>query len=209
MRLFQVRKLPDWVIDEIAPYHNNLPETDHLDGKYRLRRYSVVAPITEGHLMPLGYGRLSTNEFTQSSEYNKFQGDVKRVFEPLEESFVRSKAFTFICNLFNKEFNWQGNIEVHQMRVLAKEGGKLSPEGIHQDGFDNISMVGVSRKNMTGGHLLLYRDRQSEPIVDMILRDGESVYLDDRELWHNGSPVVAVDPDSETYMDMLILLAKR
>ena len=55
----------------------DLPNTDHADGEFRLRRYSIIDHLN----VPVG-----ESTFTQSSDYNKYQGDVLRKFEPIEDS---------------------------------------------------------------------------------------------------------------------------
>ena len=42
MKLLQLDKISDESIESLIDSFNNLPETDHADGKYRLRRYSVI-----------------------------------------------------------------------------------------------------------------------------------------------------------------------
>ena len=209
MRLFQINKLEEWVINEMKPFFEDLPETNHKDGKYRLRRYSVVKPHSAGHLLPTEYHKLDINSFNQSSDYNDFQGDVERVFEPLSDDFIANAGFVNVCNLFSCMFQSPPSkpLEIHQMRVLTKEGGKLSPEGIHQDGFDHIAMIGIHRENITGGHMLLYREKDGDPVVDMPLENGDIAFLNDKDMWHNGSPVKKIDKKKDAYMDFLVILS--
>ena len=42
MRLLQLDQLTDFAVESVSPFFENLPETDHKDGKYRLRKYSLV-----------------------------------------------------------------------------------------------------------------------------------------------------------------------
>ena len=94
------------------------------------------------------------------------------------------------------------------MRVLATDQGQLSPEGIHQDGFDRILMLGVRRSNITGGNMLLYKSREGEALVNMPLEDGEFAILNDKNMWHNGSKPVKINPDEEGFMDFMVFLVK-
>ena len=57
---------------------------DHKDGKYRLRRYSVVELMTE----PKFFKLTDVNTFTQSDKYNNFQGNVTREFENLDRRSI-------------------------------------------------------------------------------------------------------------------------
>lgn len=193
---------------------SRLPETDHLDGKYRLRRYSVFH-CEIPHLIFAthedgcsSYAKMPAREFTQSSEYNSHQGDVSRKFDDIEDATADSKTMQMLLHIFAQRCLIRNvEIEVHQMRVVTNEGGQLSPEGVHQDGYDRIAMLAVDRHNITGGHLLLHKTKEGDPIVNMELDKGEMIFLNDRELWHNGSPVNKINPEEDGYMDILIMLA--
>lgn len=77
-------------IEQLSPSFATLPHTEHADGKYRLRRYSVVQ-MKQGKLIDL-----QKNNFVQSSDINRFQGDVTRQFEPIESHTLHSEGFRFI-----------------------------------------------------------------------------------------------------------------
>jgi hypothetical protein len=55
---------------QLMPSFSGLPHTQHADGKYRLRRYSVVKHLN-GHVVEIG-----PRNFVQSDEINHFQGNV-------------------------------------------------------------------------------------------------------------------------------------
>jgi hypothetical protein len=157
--------------------------------------------------------RLSHREFEQSEEYNKHQGGMTRNFEEIEDSALQSGGMKEICLAFkhaNKLVDGQ-EVEVHQMRVVTQEDGiaKVSPEGVHQDGFDYIAMIGVSRNNVHGGELLVYDDKKSNPFMHRTLNDGEMVVLNDGEVWHNATPIVAGKEAETGWADWLILCANK
>tara|TARA_B100000749_G_scaffold31840_1_gene22155 strand:- start:719 stop:1504 length:786 start_codon:yes stop_codon:yes gene_type:complete len=221
---FQLEHIDDLGKDFLDSF-DRLPETDHLDGKYRLRRYSVFQ-CEETH-QRLGthedvcvkYGKLPARSFTQSSEYNTHQGDVERKFADIEDITANSNTMQKLLHVFHQRcFYSHIEIEVHQMRVITRDGGKISPEGIHQDGYDRIAMLGVNRHNISGGHLLLYNTKDGDPIVNMSLENGDMAFVNDKELWHNGSPIKKkkqvfdsrgkfVKQADNGHMDILIMLA--
>ena len=100
-------RIDEELIKEVQPSFNNLPHTGHADSEFRLRRYSVIdfcgVPVGE-------------STFVQSSDYNKYQGDVLREFEPIEDSVVNSKCFRKMLGLFRYagEISIE-NVEAHQM----------------------------------------------------------------------------------------------
>ena len=198
-------RLDEELLKEVRPSFNNLPHTGHADSEFRLRRYSVIdfcgVPVGE-------------STFVQSSDYNKYQGDVLREFEPIEDSVVNSKCFRKMLGLFRYagEISIE-NVEAHQMRVTVPKNmsaAELSPEGPHQDGFDCIGIFSISRQNICGGELLVLNDKDSHPFWSFVIKPGQVVVIDDRELWHDGNRIERdVEGIEENYMDVFVLTANR
>ena len=105
MRLMQLNQLNEEAIKTLRPSFDNLPHTNHKDGKYRLRRYSKIELRTThwGAGEQIDITHLSESEFTQSSDYNSHQGGAVRKFQNLEESTVKSVGFEEMCLAFKKE----------------------------------------------------------------------------------------------------------
>lgn len=198
-------RLDEELIKEVQSSFNDLPHTGHADSEFRLRRYSVIdfcgVPVGE-------------STFTQSSDYNKYQGDVLREFEAIEDSVVNSKCFKRMLGLFRYagEIDLE-DIEVHQMRVTVPKSmtvAELSPEGPHQDGYDAVGIFSINRHNLCGGELLVFDDKDAHPFWTMILKPGEVVVFNDREVWHDGNSVTRdVEGVDENYMDVFVLTARR
>ena len=219
MRLLQLDELTDFAVKSVAPFFEDLPETDHKDGKYRLRKYSLVELLLE----PKMFNILEAKSFTQSKDYNNFQGDVERKFENLDDELLQSSGFKEILYLFRmmNQLPHGTNVDIHQMRIVVTNGktSMVSPEGIHQDGYDCIAMIGISRHNVTGGHLLVYNNSEDEfkckplpeskPFFDLPLDAGKIVFVDDKRLWHNASSITPIDPSDRAYMDSFILTANK
>jgi hypothetical protein len=201
--LLKLDNISDEAVESVSYSFNGLPQTEHLDGKYRLRRYSVIQ--CNGSCVGLG-----ENTFIQSDEYNKFQGNMTRSFEPIEPKVIESIGMLEMSCMFKDACCLPDDqkIEVHQMRIITlDEETPVSPEGVHQDGFDYICIVGITRYNVTGGHLLIYKDQGDEHFMSLALKPGEVAVINDRNLWHNASsiePVIGKDG----YMDAFILTAK-
>jgi len=198
-------RLDEELIKETQSSFNDLPHTGHADGEFRLRRYSVIdfcgVPVGE-------------STFTQSSDYNKYQGDVLREFEAIEDSVVNSKCFKKMLGLFRYagEITME-DIEVHQMRVTVPKSmsvAELSPEGPHQDGYDAVGIFSINRRNLYGGELLVFDDKDAHPFWTMVLKPGEVVVFNDREVWHDGNSITRdVEGIDENYMDVFVLTARR
>jgi hypothetical protein len=223
MKSLELTKISTPSVAELRGSFDRLPETEHKDGKFRLRRYSVIELRTSfwNAKEEAEIRHLPVKDFTQSEDYNKHQGGMKRTFENIEEEVLQSDGFKEICLIFKNANNMIDGqeIDVHQMRCVTLNGeSELAPEGVHQDGFDRIGMVSIDRHNISGGEVHLYQNRyevdqggplnthESEPFLRYVLDDGEMVMIDDKKLWHWGSPVVA-NTAEQGYMDMFILCA--
>ncbi|WP_181137101.1 2OG-Fe dioxygenase family protein [Vibrio hyugaensis] len=191
-------------IEQLSPSFEGLPRTEHADGQYRLRRYSVVG-LENGQVIDL-----KKNSFVQPSDINRFQGDVVRQFEPIEKGILSSEGFREMCELFvNANHLPDGQeIEIHQIRITAiYDETQVAPEGVHQDGFDHIALVGVGRHNIMGGDIMLYSSHNQAPFFRKVLENGEVAMLADSKLWHNAVPIRSVINDQEGHMDVFVLTA--
>lgn len=201
----QLTQLSEEAIQQLAPSFSHLPHTEHADGQYRLRRYSVVA-FRDGQVIDL-----DKHEFMQTNDFNRFQGDVVRQFEPIEASTLQSDGMKEICEVFvesNGLTNGQ-EIEIHQIRISAVyDETQVAPEGVHQDGFDHIAMVGMGRHNIEGGDIMLYNSFNEAPFFRKTLQSGEVAMLADNKLWHNATPIRTVIEGEEGHMDVFVLTAK-
>ncbi|KJY93116.1 agglutination protein [Vibrio neptunius] len=202
----QLTKLSDNAFAQLAPSFTKLPNTEHADGQYRLRRYSVIQ-FKDGQVIDL-----QKNEFMQTDDINRFQGNVVRQFEPIEIPTLQSEGMREICQLFveaNKLIDGQ-EIEIHQMRISAIfDETQVAPEGVHQDGFEHIALIGMGRHNIEGGDVMLYSSFNEAPFFRKVLQNGEVAMLADNKLWHNATPIRSVIEGEEGYMDVFVLTAKE
>ncbi|MGL6258759.1 2OG-Fe dioxygenase family protein [Vibrio sp. WXL210] len=198
--------LSQTAVKQLSPSFAALPHTDHADGQYRLRRYSVVR-FTQGKVI-----ETNQHDFMQTEEFNHFQGDVVRHFEPLLPQTLASEGLRELCELF-VETNLLPDgqkIEIHQMRIAAiYDETQVAPEGVHQDGFDYIALIGIDRHNIVGGEVLLYSDNHTAPFYRKVLENGEVAMLDDHRLWHNAMPIRSIDHSQEGHMDVFVLTASK
>ncbi|MGF1755508.1 2OG-Fe dioxygenase family protein [Vibrio makurazakiensis] len=201
----QLTSLSHNAISQLSPSFFDLPSTEHADGKFRLRRYSVIR-VVDGMLK-----EQEKHEFMQSDDINHFQGNVVRQFEPIESAILQSEGMLEMCNMFTSSNHLPNGqeIEIHQMRITAiYDETQVAPEGVHQDGFDHIAIVGVGRHNISGGDIMLYSTNTEEPFFTKILKNGEVAMLADSKLWHNAQPIRSVQENKEGYMDVFVLTAK-
>ncbi|UPR34613.1 2OG-Fe dioxygenase family protein [Vibrio cyclitrophicus] len=200
-----ITHLSNHAVEELSPSFSKLPSTEHADGQFRLRRYSVVQ-FSNGQVV-----EQDKHNFVQSENINHFQGDVVRQFEPIEANILSSEGMQEMCELFIETNGLEDGqeIEIHQIRIAAIfEETQVAPEGVHQDGFDHIAIIGVTRHNIVGGEVMLYQDSHEAPFFRKVLGDGEVAMLADSKLWHNAQPIRTIDHDEMGYMDVFVLTAK-
>ena len=209
--LLQVTKISEAYTDLLKPSFNNLPETDHADGKYRLRKYSRVFVSIKTGITSVS--DLKVKEFTQSSKYNKHQGDVQREFVNIDSDTLNTPAMRAMVGVFRDACNLgeRFTMDIHQMRAKCKGGGatQLAPEGWHQDGYDCLAITGVHRSNIVGGEILLATSKTEEPFMKAVVGAGTMVIIDDSVLWHNGRSIQPVDEKEPAWMDVFIFTARK
>ena len=214
--ILQITKIDPDLLGEIKKSFNDLPETSHADGGYRLRKYSKVEAIWESHWLPslddLQITPLDISEFSQSEKYNKHQGGKARKFTNIEPSVLFSSVMKEMIGIFlaplDKSVKYQ--FDIHQIRVNCKGGAtQLSPEGWHQDGYDRVAMIGVDRNNIIGGEALLSTYKTQAPFLQATLDAGTMLIIDDNYLWHNGRSIQAVDEAFSAWMDLLVFTLKK
>lgn len=206
MNLLRLDEFNHAIVRELAPSFHNLPSTEHKDGKYRLRRYSVIELMLE----PKAIKTLPINSFMQTDKYNDFQGNVERKFENIEEDVLYGDSMKELVYSFRMMASLPTNtqVDIHQMRVITtSESTEISPEGVHRDGYDVISMIGITRHNILGGNLLVYDNQDSDHFVSLPLDGGRMVTINDKKLWHNGSSIIPLDKNNKGYMDVFVFTA--
>ncbi|WP_456297412.1 2OG-Fe dioxygenase family protein [Vibrio sp. AK197] len=200
-----ITQLSQQALQQLSPSFANLPHTEHADGKYRLRRYSVVR-YDQGKVI-----EENKHDFVQTDDINHFQGNVIRYFEPILSSTLQSDGMREMCGLFMEanELPDGQEIEIHQIRITAiYDETQVAPEGVHQDGFDHIALIGIDRQNIVGGEIMLYEDDHQAPFYRKVLNNGEVAMVADTKLWHNACPIRSIHQNQEGYMDLFVLTAK-
>jgi hypothetical protein len=219
MKSLQLYQLGEDAVADLQSSFDNLPHTNHKDGKYRLRRYSVIELRTSfwNAKEEAEITHLAHRDFNQSEELNKHQGGMVRSFEEIEDGVLQSEGMKKLCLLFkqaNDLIDGQ-EVEIHQMRVKVLDLTVLmktpvSPEGTHQDGFDHIAIVGINRHNLKGGALMVFENKEDPvPFVEKELSAGEMIVLNDKKLWHNAKDISALHTEEEAYGDWFIFCARR
>ena len=174
----------------------DLPSDDYLPdgGKYRFRRYGRFrfAPAS-GELNPLPH----VNYF-QSADINKVTGGFIRKFAPMQESsfgnaflreLIRFDFEQFPVSREQRRSAWE--VQAHLIRVTARAGrqGHPTPEGIHRDGAEYVTVHLAELVNARGGDVSIYAE-DKRPLASFRLADILDCYFfHDASLWHQASPI--------------------
>ncbi|KQV96939.1 2OG-Fe dioxygenase family protein [Rhizobacter sp. Root1221] len=177
-------------------------------GTYRFRRYGAfdAPPGSARRQLPHG-------PYEQPKYINSLNGDIARMFDPLEPTFashtVLNRLLDWLTSLYDqcegRPRHW--NIRLHPYRILANqdEKGNPTPEGLHRDGVDYIVSLMISRRNVTGGETtvtdndrqVLWQKTLQRPLDILIGKDAHSM--------HSVSPVSPVDPSQKACRDVLVI----
>lgn len=167
-------------------------------GKYRFRRFGrfYFDPKTEELV------RLPHVDYFQSTDINKVTGGIVRKFAPLLDTTFENP---FLHELIRFDFRlfpvpedmlnapWQ--VDVHLIRVTANTGenGHPTPEGIHKDGAEFVTVHLAELVNANGGDVTIY-DNDKNELASYRLNQIMDFYLfNDERLWHKADPITPKD----------------
>lgn len=192
----------------IAASFDTLKPSNYKDGSFRLRRYSRFD--FDKHTQKLDLK--ANTAFSQDDSLNHFQGNVARTYEDLTADTYQSQSFVNLIDNFVTTTKLPDNclIEVHQIRIIAKDGNTkaaAAPEGIHQDGFDYVGVVTINRQHVSDGELCLWHSPQDDkPIAKLNPEVGDICIVNDQKLWHSASDIT-IDGADMGYWDLFVFTA--
>ena len=164
------------------------------------RRYSLIDTNTF---------RVYGTKFLQSKEYNRTKnGGIIRKYESL--NLCQEECFRTVINYFVTQIRTLSGIEcnkcmVHQIRVEVNNDSVTPvPEGIHQDGYNYVGIMCVSRFNIMGGINKIYTLNEEE-VYSTMLKEGEMIIMNDRKVKHYVSNILRVNPSTNAYRDVLVI----
>ncbi|MEO1443697.1 MAG: 2OG-Fe dioxygenase family protein, partial [Chloroflexota bacterium] len=168
-----------------------MPADNFLPGNaaYRFRRYDSFTffPSTgELTLKP-------HKTYFQDTDINHVTGGIIRDFAPLTETIASNP---FLHELIRFDFarfpadaamrNGEWRVDVHLIRVVAQTGetGHPTPEGIHRDGAEFVTVHIAELDNVSGGEVSIYDDAKNH-LASFTLQNVMDAYLfRDSVLWH-------------------------
>ena len=192
--------------ENLSPLWENLPVDTYVIGKYRYRRYGRFSfSPNDGTIQSL-----SRKEFTQKSQYNNLFPDIKRYFEPLElvteeqinyiKQFIKFDIACLPDKYLDSIIHHELEVGVHLIRIIASEKEDITPtpEGIHKDGFDYVSIHLIQSNNIhiESGVSRIYDENKKLAHCFQLRHFLDSIIINDRKVFHDVSAIV---PNNETY----------
>ncbi len=179
----------------------SLPRDEYLpdNGLYRYRRYDsfYFFPATgELELLP-------HTDYFQSRDINEVTGGITRKFAPLTKETAKN---LFLQELIRFDFAhfplddpdmqyhpWQ--VDVHQIYVVANAGaeGHPTPEGVHRDGAEFVTVHLAVIDNADGGMVSIYDDDKNHLESFTLQTVLDSYLFNDAILWHGVKPIQSKD----------------
>lgn len=186
---YELRPLPEGAcLKALGASFERLPLDHYVEGSFRRRRLSRF----RGSGKRLRHLRHAA--FVQNTKVNQLLGNIRRDYEELEDSLIESSAFqSFICGI-QDFYGFDVNstvLGVHQIRIVCSEDqqGEPAPEGIHQDGFDFLTIACIDRQGVLGAATQLFRTPDAKPFFSEELAPGQWVHCDDRAVYHYTTPI--------------------
>lgn len=191
-----------------------MPADPHLfkgEGE-RFRRYARF--LIHPHNKTLSIFEHDT--FFQDKKFDQLYGDIHRTFAPmLKEDYGNNffqmllidsyKALPLTAELRSEPFE----ISAHMIRIEAtssRSTGRPAPEGIHRDGYHFGSIHLIRRRNVRGADNNIYNLQQKLIHTTRLTEPMDSIYFDDRAIFHGVTPFECENSNERATRDMLILL---
>ena len=202
----------DW--PAFAASWNDLALDTHLpEGhRYRRRRHGTFAARGgERHFRVMPHA-----PHYQAREYNQLVGGIERWFEPILPQIYTSDTFTSVVAMGLELYgslrpgtDW--HIEAHQFRIeaLPDAAGQPTPEGVHRDGVDYVTVMLVDRVNIASGTTTMHAPGGKLLGSFTLTHPGDAALVDDNRVMHGVTAVQPVDANRAAWRDVLVVTYKH
>lgn len=173
---------------------NDLNEDTYLKSPFKFRKRSY----SKGEIINGQFIWTSESiDFHQTRKLNSYLGGISRQYPPLPDS-IREEVYTqIVMNAYNALPQGNYDIGIHQIRTLANTDnpGIPTPEGIHQDGFDYVTVTCIQTCNLSGGITVLFDAKDHTHITfEGPLHPGMQIIFSDKTFAHYTSNITPKIP---------------
>ena len=198
----------DW--DAFAASWNRLELDTYLpDGhRYRRRRHGTFSARAGED----AFRRERHQPHYQGIEYNRLVGGIERWFEPIEPGVASGPTFGAVMRFGLTLYgglapgrDW--HIEAHQFRIEARAdaAGLPTPEGVHRDGVDYVTVMLVDRVNIASGTTTLHAPDGRMLGSFTLAAPCDAALVDDARVMHGVTAVHPVDASRPAWRDVLVV----
>jgi hypothetical protein len=197
-------------IKSISKSFNDLPKDEYLkfvNINFRNRRFSKVLYENNKFI------NKKETVFTQSKSRNKYLGGIVRKYYPVKYSIIQNINSLIKQNFYFIIYNKKVELGYHQIRITCGENyvGHPVPEGWHKDGFDYVSLINFTSKNISGGISRIRNEIHTKKDIDnysCFLNSGEFLFFCDKEFFHFTDPIIVKNNKFKGYRDTLVVTFK-
>ena len=142
-------------------------------------------------------------------------GGIERWFEPIEPAIAAGETFGAVVRFglalygaLRPDSRW--HIEAHQFRIEARpeSAGLPTPEGVHRDGVDFVTVLLVDRVNIASGTTTMHAPDGRLLGSFTLAAPCDAALVDDFRVMHGVTPVHPVDPSRPAWRDVLVVTYK-
>jgi hypothetical protein len=176
---------------------------------YRERRFCKY--LVDASAM--SFTELDDFAFYQPGAINSYAGDVRREFSPIAPEIRKSRILVEIVKACLEAILISADaparlwgVYVHQIRINCNGSitGQPTPEGLHRDGHDFVSMHLMGRTRVEGGRSHIC-DKHGRSLTAVTLENRMDGFLiNDRAVLHGVSPITPASTEGG-HRDMLII----
>ena len=203
---FSVIDIPA-VSREVLDSYDDCPWDEYMGNGTRYKRFSQYR-MTWDEATGWNFELLAHRDYTTFKKFNPVAGGVRRQYQPIQVDFTPVIRAAAEGIPLDPSESWQ--INVHQNRTCATpdKPGVLTPEGVHQDGHQNVMIAILRRVNVLGGETRLWDLGASEPFWTGVLQPGQAVLLNDEAIAHDVTDVLPLN-GAPGHRDILIVAFSR
>jgi len=194
--------------DQLVKSFETMPEDNYLkqDFCYRKRCYSTGS-IKNGIFF---WDEISSS-FLQTKNLNSYVGGVSRSFTPISQSIKNDIENNIVTTAYGFLPPVDYSLGIHQIRIVANKfnQGMPTPEGIHQDGFDFVTVACINTANVSGGiSFVLDAHDHTKVAFEGTLFPGMLLIFSDKTFAHYTSNITPKLP-GEAYRDVIVTTFQR
>ena len=200
--------LADWA--RFTASWNDLVLDTHLpEGhRYRRRRHGTFSAAAGAR----HFRREAHAPHYQAREYNQLVGGIERWFEPIEPAIASGVTFRRVVEFgldlygaLSPGKDW--HIEAHQFRIEARPGaaGLPTPEGVHRDGVEYVTVMLVDRVNIRSGTTTMHAPGGRLLGSFTLTQPCDCALVDDTRVMHGVTAVEPEEPSRPAWRDVLVV----